>query len=98
LESSRRISYSRVILTVLLIDSNKYFGGFSNLGLSKISLNIQIQTKAVNEGLIKWFGKRFQNKIWIFLKSETNLGPRNKNMYAMKCNLSNYSKKILLLI
>jgi hypothetical protein len=26
-------------------------------------------------------------------KSETNLGPRNKNMYAMKCNLSNYSNK-----
>jgi hypothetical protein len=28
----------------------------------------------------------------IFLKSKNNLGLRYKNMYAMKCNLSNYSK------
>jgi hypothetical protein len=32
------------------------------------------------------------------LKSEIDLGLRNKNMHAMKCNLSNYSKNFLLLI
>jgi hypothetical protein len=32
------------------------------------------------------------------LKSETNLGLGNKNMHAMKCNLSNYSNNFLLLI
>jgi hypothetical protein len=30
-------------------------------------------------------------------KRETNIGLRNENMHAMKCNLSNYSKKILFL-
>jgi hypothetical protein len=28
------------------------------------------------------------------LKSETNPGLRNKNMHIIKCNLSNYFKKI----
>jgi hypothetical protein len=41
--------------------------------------------------------KRFKNEIWIFSKRENNLGFRNKNMHAMKCNLSNYSKFFLLL-
>jgi hypothetical protein len=40
----------------------------------------------------------FQNKIWIFPKSEINLGRRNKNMHAMKWNLSNYSKIFLSII
>jgi hypothetical protein len=60
--------------------------------LFKIGLNIQIQTKALNGGLLNWFGKRFKNEIQIFLKSKNNLGLRDKNMHAMKCNLWNYSK------
>jgi hypothetical protein len=35
------------------INLNKLFEDFSNLELSKISLNIQIQTKALNGGLFK---------------------------------------------
>jgi hypothetical protein len=34
--------------------------------------------------------KRFQNELQIFLECETNLGLRNKNIHAMKCNQSNY--------
>jgi hypothetical protein len=45
------------------INLNKPFGGFSNLELLKISLNIQIQTKPLNEGLLRQTGKIFQNKI-----------------------------------
>jgi hypothetical protein len=52
-------------------------------------LNTQIQIKALNGGLWKQFKK---NGIQIYLKSETNQGLSNKNMHAMKCNLSNYSK------
>jgi hypothetical protein len=74
------------------INSNKFFEEFSNLELLKIDLDIQIQTKALNEGLLKWSGKTFQNEIWVFLKNETNLGLRNKNMHAMKRTLSNYLK------
>jgi hypothetical protein len=48
------------------------------LQLLKISLNNQIQTKALDKGLLKRLGKRFQNKIRIFLKSETNLGSEIK--------------------
>jgi hypothetical protein len=59
----------------------------------KIGLNIQIQTKALNGGLLNWFRKRFlKNEIQIFLKSRNNLGLRDKNMHDMKYNLSNYSK------
>jgi hypothetical protein len=60
--------------------------------LSKISLSIQIQTKALNEGLLNQFGKGFQNEIRIFLKHKIDLGFRNENMHAMKCNISDYSK------
>jgi hypothetical protein len=42
------------------INLNKLFEGFSNLELFKISLNIQIQTKALNRRLLKRFEKRFQ--------------------------------------
>jgi hypothetical protein len=35
------------------INLNKFFEGFSNRGLSKISLNIQIQNKALNRRLLK---------------------------------------------
>jgi hypothetical protein len=76
------------------IISNKLFKDFLNLKLLKIDLDIEIQAKALkNERLLKWFGKRFQNKIWIFSKNEINLGLRNKNMHAIKYCLSNYSKK-----
>jgi hypothetical protein len=37
----------------LNLNGGKLFEDFSNLKLSKISLNIQIQTKALNEGLLK---------------------------------------------
>jgi hypothetical protein len=60
--------------------------------LLKIGLNIQIQTKALNGGHLNCFRKRFKNEIQIFLKSKNNLVLRHKNMHAMKCNLSNYSK------
>jgi PHP family Zn ribbon phosphoesterase len=61
--------------------------------LLKIGLNIQIQTKALNGGLLNRFRKRFKNEIQIFSKSEIDLGLRNKkNIHAMKCNLLNYSK------
>jgi PHP family Zn ribbon phosphoesterase len=62
------------------------------LELLKMSLNMQIQTKVVNGRLLKWFWKDFKNEIQIFSKSEIDLGLRNKNMHAMKYNLSNYSK------
>jgi hypothetical protein len=42
---------------------NKISGYFSNLDFFKISLNIQIQMKVVNERLLKWFRRRFQNEI-----------------------------------
>jgi hypothetical protein len=77
------------------INLNNFFEVFSNLNLLKISLNIQIQTKALNERLLNWFRKRFQNEIWIFLKNKIDLGLRNKNMHAMKCNLTKYSKIFL---
>jgi hypothetical protein len=35
------------------INLNKPFGNFLNLELFKISLNIQIQTKALNDRLLK---------------------------------------------
>jgi hypothetical protein len=35
------------------INLNKLFEDFSNLELWKIDLNIQIETKALNEGLLK---------------------------------------------
>jgi hypothetical protein len=61
------------------IKLNKLFEDFSNLDL-KIDSNIQIQTKALNGGLLIWFRKRFQNEIGIFSKSEINLGLRKKCM------------------
>jgi hypothetical protein len=45
------------------INLNKIFKDFSNLELLKIDLNIQIQTKALNGGLLNWFRKGSQNKI-----------------------------------
>jgi hypothetical protein len=45
------------------INLNKLFEGFSNLELLKISLNIQIQTKALNGRLLNRFEKRFRNEI-----------------------------------
>jgi hypothetical protein len=45
------------------INLNKPFIDFSNLELYKISLNIQIQTKALNGGFLEGFRKRFQNEI-----------------------------------
>jgi hypothetical protein len=45
------------------INLNKLFNDFSNLKLLKISLNIQIQTKALNGRLLNQFKKRFQNEI-----------------------------------
>jgi PHP family Zn ribbon phosphoesterase len=49
--------------------------------LLKIGLNIQIQTKALNGGLLNRFRKRFKNEIQIFSKSEIDLGLRNKKIY-----------------
>jgi hypothetical protein len=77
------------------INLNKLFEYFLNLELFKSDSNIQIQTKALNRGLLKWSEKRFLNEIWIFSKSKNNLGPKNKNLHAMKCNISNYSKNFL---
>jgi hypothetical protein len=45
------------------INLNKLFEEFSNLELLKISLNIQIQTKALNGRLLNRFKKSFQNEI-----------------------------------
>jgi hypothetical protein len=45
------------------INLNKLFEDFLNLQHFKISLNMQIQTKALNRGLFNQFGKRFQNEI-----------------------------------
>jgi hypothetical protein len=42
--------------------------------------------------------KRFLNKIRIFSKSEIDLELVNKNMHAIKCNLSNLFKKISIAI
>jgi hypothetical protein len=58
------------------INLNELFEYFSNQELLKIGLNIQIQTKAFNGGLLKWFRKRFPNEISIFSKSKINLGLR----------------------
>jgi hypothetical protein len=51
-----------------LINWNKFFGYFSNLELLKIILNFQIQTKTLNEGLLKWFKKDFKMKFESFQK------------------------------
>jgi hypothetical protein len=40
------------------INLKKLFKDFSNLELFKISLNIQIQTKTLNKGFLKWFRKK----------------------------------------
>jgi hypothetical protein len=70
-----------------------------------------VETKRKENGLLKECGPKLSwafewkiNKInqnrnskcfWLFLKSEIDLGLWNKNMHAMKCNLSNYSKNFL---
>jgi hypothetical protein len=79
------------------INLNKVFEYFYTMLLLKISLNIQIQTKALNERLLNRFKKRFWNEIWIFWTSKNILRLRNKNMHSMKCNLSNCLKLFLLL-
>jgi hypothetical protein len=62
------------------INLNTLYKDFSNLKLFKISLNIQIQTKALNRGLLNWLRKRFRQEIKIFLKSKIDLGLRKKCM------------------
>jgi hypothetical protein len=76
------------------INLNKFFEDFSNLELLEIDLN--------NSNLNQYFKRKTfkminQNKVWkfetkfkSFSKSEIDLGLRNKNMHAMKYDLSNY--------
>jgi hypothetical protein len=45
------------------INSNKLFEGFLIMEVLEIDLNIQIQSKALNERLLNRIGKRFQNEI-----------------------------------
>jgi hypothetical protein len=51
------------------------FEDFTNLELSKISLNNQIQTKALNARRFKWFRKRFKKmEIKSFWKAKPTWG------------------------
>jgi hypothetical protein len=45
------------------INLNKLLEDFLNMELLKNHLNIQIQAKALNQWLLKWFGRRFWNGI-----------------------------------
>jgi hypothetical protein len=52
------------------INLNKHLEDFLNLKLFKISLNIQIQTKALNERLLNRFKKDFEMKFKCFQKTK----------------------------
>jgi hypothetical protein len=53
------------------IDLNKLFEEFTNLELSKISLNIQIQTKYLNGRLLNDSGKDLKMEFKIFQKAKS---------------------------
>jgi hypothetical protein len=56
------------------INLNNFFKDFSKLKLFKISLNIQIQTKSLNEGFLEWFKKDFEITLKSFQKVKPTKG------------------------
>jgi hypothetical protein len=63
---------------------------YSNLDFFENWFEYSNSNRGLNGRFASGIGKDFEIKFKS--KSEIDLGLKNKNMHAMKCNLSNYSK------